>query len=48
MDVPAIAKIAFTSEDSGPHLSTKTDARLGGWARAHNVELAYVQTTPAG
>jgi hypothetical protein len=92
MDVPAIAKIAFTSEDrvarevihnfnrhgfdslppkySGrrppkftvaehqaireildnfsPHLSTKTDARVGERARANNVELASTPHEPAG
>lgn len=25
-----------------PHLSTKTDTRVGDWAAANNVELAYV------
>ena len=25
-----------------PHLSTQTDSRVGDWARANNVELAYV------
>ena len=24
------------------HLTTKTDSRVGDWAAAHNVELAYV------
>ena len=27
---------------SAPHLSTKTDSRVGDWAAANNVELAYV------
>ena len=27
-----------------PHLSTKVDARVGDWAAANNVELAYVPT----
>jgi len=54
MDVPAIATIAFTSEDRvrevidnfnfSPHLSTKIDQRVTEWATANNVELAYTPT----
>ena len=28
------------------HLSTKKDSRVGDWAAANNVELAYVPTNP--
>jgi transposase len=27
-----------------PHLATKKDSRVGDWAAAHNVELAYTPT----
>ena len=29
-------------DNFSPHLSTKTDRRVGDWAAANNVELAYV------
>ena len=29
-------------DNFSPHLSTKTDSRVGDWADANNVELAYV------
>ncbi len=29
-------------DNSSPHRSTKTDTRVGDWAAANNVELAYV------
>jgi transposase len=38
---PPGVRIAVVLDNSSPHLSTKTDAREGEWARANNVELAY-------
>ena len=29
-------------DNFSPHLTTKTDSRVGDWAEANNVELAYV------
>ena len=31
-------------DNFSPHLSTKKDTRVGDWAAANNVELAYVPT----
>ena len=31
-------------DNFSPHLSTKVDSRVGDWAQANNVELAYVPT----
>jgi hypothetical protein len=31
-------------DNFSPHLSTKRDSRVGDWAEANNVELAYVPT----
>jgi transposase len=39
---PAGVRIAIVLDNFSPHLSTKTDARVGAWASANNVELAYV------
>ncbi len=39
---PAEVRIAIVLDNFSPHLSTKTDARVGQWAEANNVELAYV------
>jgi transposase len=39
---PAEARIAIVLDNFSPHLSTKTDRRVGDWAEANNVELAYV------
>ncbi len=35
-------RIAIVLDNFSPHLSTKTDSRVGAWAAANNVELAYV------
>jgi hypothetical protein len=35
-------RIAIVLDNFSPHLSTKTDQRVGQWAAANNVELAYV------
>lgn len=39
---PAQVRIAIVLDNFSPHLSTKTDTRVGDWAEANNVELAYV------
>jgi transposase len=35
-------RIALVLDNFSPHLSTAKDSRVGDWAAAHNVELAYV------
>jgi transposase len=37
-------RIAIVMDNYSPHLSTKVDQRVGEWAAANNVELAYVPT----
>jgi len=39
---PPEIRIAIVLDNFSPHLSTRTDARVGAWAAANNVELAYV------
>ena len=39
---PAEVRIALVLDNFSPHLSTRTDSRVGDWAAANNVELAYV------
>lgn len=39
---PIIERIAIIMDNYGPHLSTRVDTRVGDWAAANNVELAYV------
>jgi transposase len=39
---PAGVRIAIVLDNFSPHRSTKTDRRVGDWAAANNVELAYV------
>jgi transposase len=41
---PPDVRIAIVLDNFSPHLSTKKDTRVGDWAEAHNVELAYVPT----
>ena len=41
---PADVRIAIVLDNFSPHLSTKTDRRVGEWAAANNVELAYTPT----
>jgi hypothetical protein len=41
---PAEVRIAIVLDNFSPHLSTKKDSRVGDWAAANNVELAYVPT----
>jgi transposase len=38
---PPQVRIAIVMDNFSPHLSTKKDARVGEWAAANNVELAY-------
>ena len=39
---PRTVRIAIVLDNFAPHLSTKRDPRVGQWAKANNVELAYV------
>ncbi len=39
---PAQVRIAIVLDNFSPHRSTTTDTRVGDWAAANNVELAYV------
>jgi transposase len=41
---PPEVRIAVVLDNYSPHLSTKKDQRVGEWAEANNVELAYVPT----
>lgn len=41
---PPQVRIAIVLDNFSPHLSTKKDDRVGVWAAANNVELAYVPT----
>ncbi len=41
---PEDFRIAIVLDNFSPHLSTSSDARVGEWAEANNVELAYVPT----
>ena len=41
---PTEVRIAIVMDNFRPHLSTKRDGRVGAWAEAFNVELAYVPT----
>ena len=39
---PPEVRIAIVLDNFSPHLSTKKDPRVGDWAAANNVELAYM------
>jgi transposase len=39
---PPGVRIAIVLDNFSPHRTTKTDSRVGDWAAANNVELAYV------
>jgi len=41
---PAHVRIAIVLDNFSPHLTTKTDTRVGDYAAAHNIELAYTPT----
>ena len=38
---PAHVRIAIVCDNFSPHRSTRTDARVGEWAAANNIEIAY-------
>jgi transposase len=39
---PAEVRLGLILDNFSPHLTTKTNDRVGRWAAANNVELAYV------
>jgi transposase len=39
---PEHKRLAIILDNFSPHLTTKTDTRVGDYAAAHNIELAYV------
>jgi hypothetical protein len=39
---PPELRLAFVLDNFSPQLTTKTDSRVGDWAAANNIELAYV------
>jgi transposase len=41
---PPETRIAVVCDNYSPHLSTRRDSRVGTWAKANNVELAYTPT----
>jgi transposase len=41
---PPQIRIAIVLDNFSPHLSTKRNSSVGDWAKANNVELAYVPT----
>jgi transposase len=41
---PRQVRLAIVLDNASPHLSTMKDTRVGGWAVASNVELAYTPT----
>ena len=41
---PAATRIAIVCDNFSPHLSTARDGRVGAWATANNVEIAYTPT----
>nr|WP_238437175.1 MULTISPECIES: transposase [unclassified Frankia] len=41
---PADTRIAIICDNFSPHLSTRVDRRVGDWADAANVEIAYTPT----
>jgi transposase len=41
---PSSVRIAIICDNYSPHLSTRKDARVGAWAKANNVEIAYTPT----
>jgi hypothetical protein len=38
-------RLGLVLDNDSPHLSTGDDPRVGQWAQANNVELAYVPTS---
>jgi transposase len=41
---PLATRIAIICDNFSPHLSTRRDGRVGAWAAASNVEIAYTPT----
>ena len=41
---PPATRIAIICDNFSPHLTTRRDARVGTWAKANNVEIAYTPT----
>ena len=41
---PAAVRIAIICDNFSPHLTTRKDKRVGEWAAANNVEIAYTPT----
>jgi transposase len=41
---PPVVRIAIVLDNFSPHLSSMVDTRVGDWAQANNVEMAYVPT----
>jgi transposase len=41
---PLSTRIAIVCDNFSPHLTTRRDARVGDWAAANNVEIAYTPT----
>ena len=41
---PASVRIAIICDNFSPHLTTRRDGRVGAWAKANNVEIAYTPT----
>jgi len=41
---PPSTRIAVICDNFSPHLSTRKDRRVGTWATANNVEIAYTPT----
>jgi transposase len=41
---PSSTRIAIICDNFSPHLTTRKDRRVGAWAKANNVEIAYTPT----
>ena len=41
---PGAIRIAIVCDNFSPHLTTRRDGRVGAWAKANNVEIAYTPT----
>jgi transposase len=41
---PSSVQIAIICDNFSPHLTTRKDPRVGTWAKANNVEIAYTPT----
>ena len=41
---PSSTRIAIICDNFSPHLTTRRDGRVGAWATASNVEIAYTPT----